>query len=46
MTINEMFQEFANTTDHNRKVELYELIKAEQIKQEQAMIAIMYPNKD
>jgi len=46
MSINEMLKELTEITDQARKRELYELIKAEQIKQEQAMIAALYPKEN
>jgi len=46
MTINEMMKEFTESTNHDRKIELYELIKTEQRKQEQAMIAVLYPKEN
>jgi len=45
VTINEMMTEFAESINHDRRIELYELIKAEQVKQEQAMIAALYPKE-
>jgi len=46
MSINKMMKEFSETTDQARKIELYELIKVEQIKQEKAMIAALYPKEN
>lgn len=45
MSINEMMKEFSETTDQARRIELYELIKIEQCKQEQAIMAALYPTE-
>jgi hypothetical protein len=46
MTIQELEKAFINAASHEMKVELYELIKIEQVKQEQAMMNLMYPKED
>jgi hypothetical protein len=46
MSINELMKEFTEITDQARKIELYESIKIEQRKQEQAMMEALYPKEN
>jgi hypothetical protein len=46
MTLQELFTAFINAPSREMKIELYELIKIEQRKQEQAMMNLMYPKED
>lgn len=41
--LSELYAEFDKAQTHGDKLALYEAIKAEQVKQEQAAIAVMYP---
>jgi hypothetical protein len=45
MTIQELLEAFTNAPSRDVKVELYELIKVEQVKQEQAMLELIYPKE-
>lgn len=41
-TLSELFKRFELAQTHAEQIELYEAIKAEQIKQEQAALAVIY----
>jgi hypothetical protein len=45
MKIQELLEAFTNAPSHEMKVKLYELIKAEQVKQEQTALEVIYGSK-